>query len=484
LRRGVFRADRFSPSCAAGLPSFESAHYHDRVIDLHELVNKTVPLKWNGAELKLDLSHALFSSFDIDVGTRLLLKTVARDPVLAAARRVLDAGCGVGVIGLAVAKAFPGAEVVLRDRDSLAVAFTERNRRSNKLRDTMAWVDPATGESRDARLFPRVGVGLLADGREGGPFDYVLSNLPAKAGAPVLEAFFARAGAPDLSRSFLAPGGRLAVVIVHTLADVAAQWIERSGLAIVDTARGSMHRVFVVERASSGAEVEGRATQDAPWPLAEESGPYFDIGGLDLSVYVRREGRFKLGLAAYPARGFWGLPEFDTPSFGSSAAADLGERALAGSLVREALFINPGVGHLALWAAKRLGARAITGASRDLLSLAATGANLAAGAGFSGFAPGAVSDGPVYRAADSLRLEELPEASQDLILETPDIVPAFDWAAQSWARAQRLVKAGGIYMAVCPPTEIARLEKRRVSGWRLLGERRKRGSIAMAWQRI
>ncbi|MEN6477502.1 MAG: methyltransferase, partial [Rectinema sp.] len=89
--------------------------------ELSPYVNKTVEFAFMGARLRLELSHALFSSFDVDSGTRLLLKAVARDPVLAGARRVLDAGCGTGVIGLAVAKAFPDTEVTLRDRDMLAV---------------------------------------------------------------------------------------------------------------------------------------------------------------------------------------------------------------------------------------------------------------------------------------------------------------------------------------------------------------------------
>ena len=219
------------------------------MIELLPLVNKTAPLKFNGAELRLDLSHALFSSYEVDLGTRLLLKAVARDPALERARRILDAGCGTGVIGLALAKAFPEAELVLRDRDSLAVAFAERNRVANKLRGRTAWTDPETGERRTPVAAPRAELGLLADGLEGGPYDYVLSNLPAKAGAPVLEAFFARAAGsaagPAGRPGFLAPGGRLAVVIVNTLAEKAAAWIAAAGLALVSRERGSGHTVFI-----------------------------------------------------------------------------------------------------------------------------------------------------------------------------------------------------------------------------------------------
>lgn len=439
-------------------------YYDATVIELDALVNKTVPFKFNGAELRFDLSHGLFSSFDVDVGTRLLLKTVARDPRLAAARKVLDAGCGVGIIGLAAAKAFPEAELSLRDRDSLAVAFSERNRLANKLRGVSAHSDPLTGDRREARPAPRIGWGLLADGADGGPYDYILSNLPAKAGAPVLKAFFAAAG--DGSHSLLAPGGRLAVVIVHTLAEAAEGWIDAAGLVVVDRARGSMHRAYVLE-------TEGRDSAASPakgW-LPHGQGPEFPLEGLDLRPYARTEGRFELGRARYSARGFWGLPEFDTPSFGSVAAAELCERVLTGSLVREILLINPGVGHLALWALKRLGATGFSAASRDLLSLGACAANLA------------VSGAESYRAFDALRLDELPPFSRDLVIDSPESIPGFDWVGLCWKTAAHLVKSGGTYLVASRPTELVRMDKARPSGWSLLGERRKRGAAALAWRR-
>jgi hypothetical protein len=275
-------------------------------------VHKTVSFKFNGAELRFDLSHALFSSFDIDQGTKLLLKAVARDPVLASARRILDEGCGVGVIGLCVAKAFPDAEVILRDRDSLAVAFSERNRLANKLRGTTAWTDPETGAARLARPAPRVEWGLLGDGKEGGSYDFVLSNLPAKAGAPVLASFFARlAGRLSGSRAsacaegsatprasaLLVPGGRAGVVIVKPLADAALAWIADAGLNVVGEARGSGHNVYVVERGRGDADAEPANPAE---PLA--------LAAPNLDAYIRGESRFKLADLAYRASGFWGLP--------------------------------------------------------------------------------------------------------------------------------------------------------------------------------
>lgn len=444
------------------------------MIDLTSYVNKTVSLKFNGAELRFDLSHGLFSSFDIDVGTRLLLKTAARDPVLASARRILDEGCGVGVIGLCAAKAFPEAELVLRDRDSLAVAFAERNRLANKLRGTTAWTDPATGAERLPRPAPRIELGLLGDGREGGSFDFVFSNLPAKAGAPVLANFFKRLAGSGGS-PLLVPGGRAGIVIVNPLADVALEWIAAAGLTTVQTARGGMHRVFILERSIEAQPVVPPAQAQAD---------------IELALYSRGETKFKLADLSYRAKGFWGLPEFDTPGYGSSVAADLAAKVCAGSALRDALFLDPGVGHLAVWASRELGLKRITALSRDALSLRAAGHNL------SGLPE---RSRPSYLALDALAAAELPPDSFDLVVESPDIVPERDWIGPAWLLAESLLRSGGIYLVFCSATEMARLEKRRPAGrksedaepraegekarWRLLGQKRRKGFVASAWMR-
>jgi 16S rRNA G1207 methylase RsmC len=442
--------------------------YNGSMIDLDLLVNKTVPFKFRGAELKLDLSHALFSSYEVDAGTRLLLKAVGRDEVLLKARHVLDAGCGVGVIGLSIAAALPDCRVDARDRDLLACAFTERNRKRNKVPNLV------------------VGPGLLSvslpalapDPAEG--YDYILTNIPAKAGGPVLEAFFR--GAPAL----LAPEGRLAVVIVKPLVDSARAWLTQYGYSLLAEERGANHYAFVAlpppgldENASAATPtaslapqpVAGSRTSEAPLAEPGAKATALDFSGLDLGVYLRTRGRFKLAEASYEASGIWGLAEFDTVGFASAAAAELAERALAGSLVRDALVINPGIGHLAIWAARRVGAARVVGASRDLLSLAATGANLAS----------LGRSRPDYRAVDALRLEDLPASSFDLIFCSPDLVPDYDWIAPLWADASRLLKKGATLIVASTPTELLRFEKRRAPGYRKAGEKRKKTFLASAW---
>jgi SAM-dependent methyltransferase len=454
-------------------------------------VNKTVPFKFNGAELRLDLSHALFSSFDVDRGTKLLLKAAARDPVLARARRVLDEGCGVGVIGLSVAKAFPEAELLLRDRDSLAVAFAERNRLSNRLKGRTAWKDPATGEERTALPAPRSSWGLMGAGSPIGSFDFVFSNLPAKAGGPVLEAFFSSLTGRGGGVPLLAEGGRAAVVIVEPLAASAEEWIGKAGLSIASRSRSADHVAFVLEEGPAPGRAAEAAAAGAPAAAdqlgAAPASPDAPLADLGLRAYLRSENRFRLAGVAYRAKGFWGLPEFDTPGFAVAAAAELASRVAAGCLVRDALVIDPGVGHFALWASRVLGPDRVTAASRDLLALAAAGANLAD-------LPQASR--PAYRAVDELGLDLVPDASFDLIADFSAVVPELDGAAPAWARAGRLLKRGGVFIAARSLTEMSRLERRRPSGagatgpegssapaWTALGRKRKKGLVAEAWRR-
>jgi len=451
-------------------------------MEIAPYVNKTVPFKFNGADLRLDLSHALFSSFDVDRGTKLLLKAAARDPVLASARSVLDEGCGVGVIGLSVAKAFPEAEVLLRDRDGLAVAFAERNRLANRLKGRTVWKDPATGEERTAMPPPSSSWGLIGAGNAEGRFDFVFSNLPAKAGGPVLASFFASLTGAGGGVPLLAPGGRAAVVIVEPLAAQASAWIEEAGLSVVSRSRGADHVVFVLESAApclgdcpASGEAMRPAYPDAP------------LASLDLRAYHRAEGRFRLADVSYRAKGFWGLPEFDTPGFATAAAAELASRACAGCLVRDALIIDPGVGHFALWASRVFGPERVTAASRDLLALAATAANIAD-------LPAASR--PSYRAIDELGLDRLAESSFDLVVDFSAPVPELDSSGTAWDRAARLLKRGGVFLASRALTEMARLERRRPSGsaqsgpsgapapaWSALGRKRKKGLVAAAWRR-
>jgi 16S rRNA G1207 methylase RsmC len=394
---------------------------------LDAYVNKTVPFKFKGAEMSFDLSHALFSSFDIDQGSRLLLKVVAKNVEAGSVASIVDIGSGVGVLGVASARGYPGASLVLRDRDALAAAFSERNARRNK-------VVPQAVETA-----------LFLDGIEGRRFDLVLCNVPAKAGPPVLDRFLR--DVPGI----VSERGYGAVVVVAPIAEAALQSLGASGAELVHVERGPGHTAALFRRGSAAEVLPGDS-----WAVLE-----------------RAEQGLRAGKTAYRVKGYWGLPEFDTASYASELAMDLCENAMAGAMVRRAAVVNPGVGRAACYVQARARMAVVDLCGRDALALAAARRNLDLAAG-----PRPEADPPAAFAFSSA----LPDASYDLIVEFPDITPRVDTTDESWAAAARALKRGGAFVASMPSTAMDRFERRRPKGFTRLAERKKKGFACAAWR--
>ncbi len=137
------------------------------------------------------VNHAgVFCADRLDIGTRFLLEHL---PDARTARRVVDLGCGNGVVGTAVALAHPGAEVLFTDESFQAVASAEATYKANGV--------PGHAEFR-------VGDGL--DGVPAGSVDLVLNNPPFHSHQATTDATAWRmfTGA----RRALRPGGALWVV--------------------------------------------------------------------------------------------------------------------------------------------------------------------------------------------------------------------------------------------------------------------------------
>lgn len=392
---------------------------------LDRYVNKTVPFKFKGVDLSFELSHALFSSFDIDAGSRLLLKLVAKNVDGAGVRSIVDIGSGVGVLGIACARAYPGASLRMRDRDALACGFSERNARRNKVVPTS--IDNA----------------LFLDGIEADRYDLALCNVPAKAGPPVLDRFLRQLPGA------LTPGGHGAIVVVEPIAAAAQASLVASGAAIVAAESGPGHTAILFRRGSASDP----EAFDAMWPVLE-----------------RAEQALWAGRANYRLAGVWGLPEFDTPSFATELAIDLCENAMAGSHVRRVAVINPGIGRAACHIGARAREAVIDLCGRDALAIAACARNLAR------------NRGPAEPGLRSAFGMDLPSVSYDLVVEFPDLTPRVDTIDQSWAEAARLLKAGAGYVAAMPSTAMDRFERRRPKGFVRLAERKKKGFACAAWR--
>ncbi len=103
------------------------------------------------------------------------------------AGRVLDLGCGWGAVGSSVGKKYPACRIVMSDVNERALALAAKNAAANGVQAETAQSD-----------------GLE---RVEGPFDYILTNPPIRAGKQVIYRLFAE------SAQKLSPEGSLYIVI-------------------------------------------------------------------------------------------------------------------------------------------------------------------------------------------------------------------------------------------------------------------------------
>ncbi len=446
---------------------------------------KRVDFRFRGRTLSLVLSHALFSSADVDTGTRLLLKELSRlwDEEKAAGRAlprsVLDSGCGVGVIGIAAAAALAAEgvrdfRVRAQDRDRLAAAFTTANARANGIgEETLAaYAEPL----------------LSAPG--GSRWDLILSNVPAKAGEPVLADFFAR------SARLLTEGGRVLVVVVNPLAAATRKWIAAAGAEILTETTGPEHTVFGYG-ASATPGAAAAATEAAA--AAEVA----DSRGAVLAAYRRTAGDFSLEGTPYRIEALHGVADFDEPSRGVALAAKLLLRVGWPLAIRAepegprppaVLVHEADQGHFPAWLVARAAERGeapprLVLAARNVLSLAASAANAAA-AGRGGLKAAAGSGAPTDPIAAvpvvdlGFGAERLrPDGPFDLVASFPEAVPRVDRAPDAWKGALDLLVPGGLFLVAQASTEAERFDRAKTRGFSRVGDLKRDGFRALAYRK-
>jgi 16S rRNA (guanine1207-N2)-methyltransferase len=85
--------------------------------------------KIDGLELTFETSPGLFSPTAVDEGTAAMLRHAS----ITSDDKVLDLGCGYGVVGVYAARLADPSQVWLVDVDPLAVEFAQRNLRLNRV---------------------------------------------------------------------------------------------------------------------------------------------------------------------------------------------------------------------------------------------------------------------------------------------------------------------------------------------------------------
>lgn len=295
---------------------------------------KEIALKESGRVMRFRVSQDLFSSHQVDAGTRLLLRTIA-EVDRSQYHRVLDLGCGYGPIGLTLKSIDNGRTVHMVDRDALAVEYSQQNAALNQL----SGVD----------IYGSLGY----DDVPVTDFDLIISNIPGKAGEPVIAHFLGDAV------HYLGGGGRVAVVVVAALESTVSGILEKiPGISVIFRRNRSGHAVFHYEFShASGDAVQLR--QNA----------------LDRGVYHRNSVTMSSQGLEYHMETAYGLPEFDSLDYRSQFLMK-GVNSIRGSTIRRVLTLNPGQGHVSVVLWKLFQPTNIILVDRDLLSLRYSQRNL------------------------------------------------------------------------------------------------------------
>ena len=165
-------------------PGASDEHYFTREPSVPS-APRVLQVRVAGFPLVLTTDRGVFSHGKVDRGTRLLAEALT----LREGARVLDLGCGYGVLGLVAALKCPTCRVTLVDVNARACRLAARNAHDNGL----AHLEVVEGDPRQ----------VLA-GRE---FDFIVTNPPCRTGRrTVLDLF-------RWSSQALAPQGELWCVI-------------------------------------------------------------------------------------------------------------------------------------------------------------------------------------------------------------------------------------------------------------------------------
>ena len=106
---------------------------------------KEISYSFEGEEFRFDVANTLFSTFELDHGTDLLIRAIT----FKKAKSILDLGCGYGPLGIMLAKNNPKAKVVMTDKDLLAVRYAQYNIKKNNIKNAIALCSLGVEEAKE-----------------------------------------------------------------------------------------------------------------------------------------------------------------------------------------------------------------------------------------------------------------------------------------------------------------------------------------------
>lgn len=294
---------------------------------------KDVLFHYNNRELRFRVSQSLFSSQDIDLGTRHLIKSIA-DVKPPNCRKILDLGCGYGPIGIAIKTVCPSSEVQMVDKDALALSYCRQNLELNNL--------------SGVKVYASLGYDDVADN----DFDLIVSNIPAKVGDRVLTHMLKD------SRFYLKHGGRMAIVVIDAIGDYITKELNDPGINIVFTKKWPGYSVF---------HYEFLPTHVSNMTQSPDS---FVTG-----IYDREQKLITRDGISFFIQTTYNLPEFDTISYETDLVLN-SLKIFRNKQLNTVLVFNPGQGYIPVTLSKITNVRKICLVDRDMQALKLSQKNL------------------------------------------------------------------------------------------------------------
>lgn len=285
---------------------------------LSSQIHKRINFNFEKQKLIFDTSRELFSHADVDQGTKEVLNSLRKDPKINY-KKILDLGCGYGIIGIFLKSIYLGSEVICSDRDSLAVDFTKHNAELNSVK---------------IEAVPSLDFSKIKE-----KFSFIITNFPAKLEKQGLENFIFK------SSQHLEKNGTLAIVVVKELKEEAEEILKNEDIEVLFK---SLSQGYCIYHLQFRNELK-----------SEEN-------------YTRNEIEFEIEDKIYKIKTANSLREFDNLHFITQLIADL----LPTQKAKEIFIQEPNNGHLALLALHFIKPDKINLISKDLLSLKFSKENL------------------------------------------------------------------------------------------------------------
>ena len=129
--------------------------------------------------------NGVFSKDEYDQGSEILVKSLLGESLNG---RILDLGCGIGCMGIVLARFIPSIFVEMVDINERAVQLCQKNIMANKIENAKVYI---------SNIYEQVD----------GLFENIVTNPPIRAGKKVIYEFFEKA------KDYLTLNGNLYVVI-------------------------------------------------------------------------------------------------------------------------------------------------------------------------------------------------------------------------------------------------------------------------------